>query len=97
MVGLVELLIPLAGAGIAAFSSAAKSWLARKSLKEIVIDLGNGSKIVLDGSAESRERIRTSLAKALESPSGEQNVGASAAREAIDSALDGNQPSKQKD
>jgi hypothetical protein len=97
MIGLVELLVPLAGAGIAAFSSVAKSWLARKSLKQIVIDLGNGSRIVLDGSAESQERVRASLTKALESTSGQQSVEGSVARDAVGSALKDQPQSGRKD
>lgn len=58
---LPEVLIPLAGALAAGFASAVKNWLSRKTKSEIVINLGDGSKITLDGSEESREKVRSAI------------------------------------
>jgi hypothetical protein len=63
---LTEIVIPLLGAGVAVLSTLIKNWHARKSNSEIVINLGNGSKITVDGTEESREKIRKILSESFD-------------------------------
>lgn len=60
-----EIIIPLVAAGVAVLSSIVKNWSAKKSKSEIVINLGNGSKITVDGSEETRERVRKILSQSF--------------------------------
>jgi hypothetical protein len=60
-----EVIIPLIAAAAAVLSSIVKNLHAKKSKSEIVINLGNGSKITVDGSEESRERVREILSQSF--------------------------------
>jgi hypothetical protein len=60
---IAQIIIPAVAAGAAAFSAILKNWLAKKRETEIVINMGDGSKITVDGSEETRERVRKVLSE----------------------------------
>ena len=75
MINAIELLVPLLGATAATFSAFLKNWSAkRRPVGSIVVDLGNGEQITVDGSEQARAAIRKILAEALSSPTVQTDI-----------------------
>jgi hypothetical protein len=62
---IAELVIPAIGAILAVAATLAKNWSANKSMSDIVITMGDGSKITVEGSDEAREKVRKILSDTL--------------------------------
>jgi len=62
-----EIIIPLFGALVAIVATAVKTFAVKRSMSEIVINMGDGSKIRVDGSEEAREKVRRALTDTLQS------------------------------